>query len=128
MPEDVKNSIKQMDDIYDDDEKETRAEVSRTEELANSIVETAKLTGNEVTYAEINAMLSDVTPDKETLEEIYDLVESRNISIIESREPTSIELEDDDVDDDEILEMEMEGDDIINDEEDEKKSGVVMKS
>ena len=101
MPEDVKNSIKQMDDIYDDDEKEARPEVSRTEELANSIVETAKLTGNEVTYAEINAMLSDVTPDKETLEEIYDLVESRNISIIETREPTSIELEDDDVDDDE---------------------------
>lgn len=127
MPEDVKNSIKQMDDIYDADEKEVRSEVSRIEELANSIVETAKLTGNEVTYAEINAMLSDVTPDKDTLEEIYDLVESKNISIIETREPTSIELEDEDVDDDEILEMEMEGDD-LNDEEDEKKSGVVIKS
>ena len=127
MPEDVKNSIKQMDDIYDADEKEARSEVSRTEELANSIVETAKLTGNEVTYAEINAMLSDVTPDKDMLEEIYDLVESKNISIVETREPTSIELEDEDVDDDEILEMELEGDD-INDEEDEKKSGVVIKS
>ena len=127
MPEDVKNSIKQMDDIYDADEKEVRSEVSRTEELANSIVETAKLTGNEVTYAEINAMLSDVTPDKDMLEEIYDLVESKNISIVETREPTSIELEDEDVDDDEILEMEMEGDD-INDEEDEKNSGVVIKS
>ena len=127
MPEDVKNSIKQMDDIYDPDEKEVRSEVSRIEELAASIVETAKLTGNEVTYAEINAMLSDVTPDKDMLEEIYDLVESKNISIVETREPTSIELEDEDVDDDEILEMELEGDD-INDEEDEKKSGVVIKS
>ena len=127
MPEDVKNSIKQMDDIYDPDEKEVRSEVSRIEELAASIVETAKLTGNEVTYAEINAMLSDVTPDKDMLEEIYDLVESKNISIVETREPTSIELEDEDVDDDEILEMELEGDD-INDEEDEKKSGEVIKS
>ena len=90
MPEDVKNSIKQMDDIYDPDEKEVRSEVSRIEELAASIVETAKLTGNEVTYAEINAMLSDVTPDKDMLEEIYDLVESKNITIVETREPTSI--------------------------------------
>ena len=100
MPEDVKNSIKQMDDIYDPDDKEVRSEVSKIEELAGSIVETAKLTGNEVTYAEINAMLSDVTPDKDMLEEIYDLVESKNISIVETREPTSIELEDEDVDDD----------------------------
>ena len=87
MPEDVKNSIKEMDSIYDDDEKEVRNVVSRTEELANSIVETAKLTGNEVTYSEINAMLSDVTLDKDTLEEIYDLVESKNVSIMETREP-----------------------------------------
>ena len=94
MPEDVKKSIKEMDDIYDDDEKEASNELSRTEELANSIVETAKLTGNEVTYAEINAMLSDVTLDKDTLEEIYDIVESKNVSIIETREPTSVELED----------------------------------
>ena len=47
MPEDVKNSIKQMDDIYDPDEKEVRSEVSRIEELAASIVETAKMRGIE---------------------------------------------------------------------------------
>ena len=38
-----------------------------------------------------------------------------------------MELEDD-VDDDEILEMELDDEDLLNDEEDEKKSGVVIKS
>ena len=127
MPENIKSKINEFHDIYADDEHET-FEASKTEEAANMIIEAAKITGNEITYSEINAMISDSNFDKDALEEIYDLVESKNISIIETREPNASELEDDDVDDDEILELELEEDDLLNDEEDEKKSGVIIKS
>ena len=129
MPEKIKNKIKEFDDIYiDDDDNDEPFETSKTEEAANMIVEAAKMTGNEITYAEINAMIADSNFDKDALEEIYDIVESKNVSIMEIREPNASELEDDDVDDDEILELEMEEDDLLNDEEDEKKSGVIIKS
>ena len=126
MPEKIKSKINGLDNIYD--ENEETFEMSKTEEAANTIVESAKLTGNEITYSEINAMISDSNFDKDALEEIYDLVEGKNISILETREPNASELEDDDVDDDEILELELEEDDLLNDEEDEKKSGVIIKS
>ena len=127
MPENIKSKINEFHDIYADDEHET-VEASKTEEAANMIIEAAKMTGNEITYSEINALISDSNFDKDALEEIYDLVESKNISILETREPNASELEDDDVDDDEILELELEEDDLLNDEEDEKKSGVIIKS
>ena len=127
MPENIKSKINEFHDIYADDEHET-FEASKTEEAANMIIEAAKMTGNEITYSEINAMISDSNFDKDALEEIYDLVEGKNISILETREPNASELEDDDVDDDEILELELEEDDLLNDEEDEKKSGVIIKS
>ena len=109
-----------------DDIKDVNKDQSKLEEVANSIVETAKVVGNEITYAEINAIISDMKLDKDAVEDIYDLVESKNVNIIETREPTEIELEEDDVDDDEILEMEE--DDNFDDEQDEKKSGVIIKS
>ena len=127
MPEKIKSKINGFGDIYMDDDNET-FEASKTEEAANMIIEAAKMTGNEITYSEINAMIADSNFDKDALEEIYDIVESENVSIIETREPNASELEDDDVDDDEILELEMEEDDLLNDEEDEKKSGVIIKS
>ena len=127
MPENIKSKINEFNNIYADDENET-FEASKTEEAANMIIEAAKMTGNEITYSEINAMISDSNFDKDALEEIYDLVEGKNISILETREPNASELEDDDVDDDEILELELEEDDLLNDEEDEKKSGVIIKS
>ena len=127
MPEKIKSKIKDYGDIYIDDENET-FETTKTEEAANLIIEAAKMTGNEITYSEINAMIADSNFDKDALEEIYDIVESKNINIIETREPNASELEDDDVDDDEILELELEEDDLLNDEEDEKKSGVIIKS
>ena len=127
MPEKIKSKINGFGDIYMDDDNET-FEASKTEEAANMIIEAAKMTGNEITYSEINAMIADSNFDKDALEEIYDIVESKNVSIIETREPNASELEDDDVDDDEILELEMEEDDLLNDEEDEKKSGVIIKS
>ena len=126
MPEKIKNKINGFDGIYDGNDESF--EMSKTEEAANMIVESAKLAGNEITYNEINALIADSNFDKDALEEIYDLVESKNVSIIETREPNASELEDDDVDDDEILELELEEDDLLNDEEDEKKSGVIIKS
>ena len=126
MPEKIKNKINGFDGIYEGNDESF--EMSKTEEAANMIVESAKLAGNEITYNEINALIADSNFDNDALEEIYDLVESKNVSIIETREPNASELEDDDVDDDEILELELEEDDLLNDEEDEKKSGVIIKS
>ena len=131
MPENIKKKINELDDdFFGDDANEELVELSKTEEAANMIVEAAKLTGNEITYAEINAMIADSNFDKDALEDIYDMIESKNVTIIETREPTSneLELEDEDVDDDEILEMELEDEDLLNDKEDEKNSGVVIKS
>ncbi len=128
MPENIKRKMKDFDDIYKDDNNEEPLELSKTEEAAGMIIEAAKTTGNEITYSEINAMLADSNFDKDALEDIYDMVENKNISIIETREPNANELEDDDVDDDEILELEFEDDDLLNDEEGEKQSGVIIKS
>ena len=128
MPEKIKNKINDLNDMYISDDSDEPFEATKTEEAANAIVEAAKMTGNEITYSEINALIADSNFDKDALEEIYDLVESKNVSIIETREPNASELEDDDVDDDELLELELEEDDLPNDEEDEKKSGVIIKS
>ena len=126
MPEKISSKIDEFDNIYD--ENDEAFEPSKTEEAANIIIESAKMTGNEITYGEINSLIADSSFDKDALEEIYDLVESKNINIIETREPDVSELEDEDVDDDEILELELEEEDLLNDEEDEKKSGVIIKS
>ena len=66
-----KSKSVETDDILDN---ETRTEVSKAEELAGTIIESARHTGNEITYGEINVMLSDSNPDKDLLEEIYDIV------------------------------------------------------
>ena len=126
MPDKKKDAIEEKDIVQDDNNaKDVNKDLSKLEEIANSIVDTAKLVGNEITYAEINAIIADMKLDKDTVEDLYDLVESKNVNIIETREPTEVELEDD-VDDDEILEMEE--DDEFDNEQDEKKSGVIIKS
>lgn len=127
MPDNIKDLIKEKD-FYDDDyaQSENKEERSRLEEIALSIVDTAKLVGNEITYAEINAIISDLKLDKDAVEDIYDIVESKNINIVETREPTEVQLENEDADDDEILEMEEDED--FDEEEEEKKSGVIIKS
>ena len=130
MPKKKKEEIEEL--VINDEETSVEPELSKAEELANQIAEAAKITSGEITYGEINAMLADSNPDKDMLEEIYDLVESRNISILETREPQAHELEESvagDEDDDDLLDIEdmEDADDIMNDEEDEKKSGVVIK-
>ena len=112
-------------------EEKIEIELSKAEELALRIIESAKATGNETTYSEINSMLSDSNPDKDTLEEIYDLLESKGISIMETREPSTQQLEigEGEDDEDDLLDLDdiEDADDLINDEEEEKKSGVVIK-
>ena len=103
MPENSKNKTKSMAQDNDIFVEEAPVEISKAEELAHVIVEAARNTGNEITYGEINMMISDSSPDKDMLEEIYDLVESKGIAIMDTREPSSNELEDDlDLDDDDI--------------------------
>ena len=123
MPETMrkmKSKSVEPDDIAEDN---APVELSRAEELAHTIIDSARRTGNEITYGEINVMLADSNPDKDLLEEIYDLVESKGISIMDTREPSSNELEVD-LDDDDLLDLDMDldDDDITGDLEDEKKS------
>ena len=108
---------------------ETQVELSKAEELAHSIIDSARSTGNEITYSEINVMLADSNPDKDLLEEIYDIVESKGINILDTREPSSNELEEDvDLDDDDLLDLDLDEEDLENELEDEKKSGVIIKA
>ena len=129
MPESSKIKEKAKSAAVDD---AGELEMSKAEELAHQIIESAKNAGNEITYGEINMMLSDSNPDKDLLEEVYDIVESKGISLVDTREPSSHELEEDaDLDDDDLLDlddMDLDDDDITGDLEDEKKSGVVIKA
>ena len=127
MPETkIKNKSIKPDDIA---REETQVELSKAEELAHSIIDSARSTGNEITYSEINVMLADSNPDKDLLEEIYDIVESKGINILDTREPSSNELEEDiDLDDDDLLDLDLDEDDLENELEDEKKSGVIIKA
>ena len=118
----------------DRDEEENPNDISRAEEIAGPIIDSARHTGNEITYGEINAILSDVSVDKDTLEDIYDIIEGKGISILETREPNDNELEDDmsdellDFDIDlEDLELELD-EDFLGDEDEDDKSGVVIKA
>ncbi len=116
------------------------AEISKSEEIANSIIEAAKNTSDEITYAEINTMIADASIDKDTLDEIYDIVESKGINIVDTHEPSSNELNDDsDADDEEEtmdfdmdldmdLDLEDIDDEMIDENEEGKKTGVYIKS
>lgn len=133
MPESSKNKPKIVETDIESIDSDAPAELSKAEELAQSIVESARTTGNEITYGEINIMISDASPDKDMLEEIYDIVESKGVSIMDTREPSSSELEDDlDLDsDDDLLDLDIDLDDedeLASELEDEKKSGVVIKA
>lgn len=106
----------------------------KVSEAVNSLLEKAKSVNNEITFGEIGSYLSELQLDKDMIDEIYEIIESKGISILDSREPTNNELEaemdleldlDDDMDD--FLSIDIDDDD-INTEEDEKKSGVIIKS
>ena len=133
MPESKKIKDKAIHRGGAADENDAPLEMTRAEELAQTIIDSAKATGNEITYGEINVMLADSNPDKDLLEDIYDIVESKGISLVDTREPSSHELEDDidlDLDDDDLLDLDLDLDDdnLEATLEDEKKSGVIIKA
>ena len=117
---------------------------NRAEEVAFTLIERARSTNNEITLGEIGSYLQELQISKEQIDDIYDIVESNGVAIVESREPNSNELEDDamDLDDaDDIDDMDdmddllgdididnLEDDDEISEEEEAHKSGVVIKS
>ena len=115
---------------------ENKTELTKTEEVALELIETAKATGNELTFAEIGSQLAEMSLDKDQIDEIYEIVESKGVSIVDSREPSSEELEaeidiDDDLDDDleDFLDLDIDSEDeLAREEEDEKKSGVIIKA
>lgn len=111
-----------------DDSKIDDSTLSKTESIANILVARAKTTGGELTYGEIGVYLAEMSLDKDMIDDIYDIVEAKGVAILETREPTSNELKDDIVSDkdDTLLEID-EKDDTLDEEEDAKKSGVVIK-
>ena len=121
-------------DYYEND-LENKTELSKTEEIALELIDSAKLTNNEITFAEIGSQLAEMALDKDQIDEIYEIVESKGINIVDSREPSSEELDAEldlelDVDDDleDFMEMGLDEDDLSREEEDEKRSGVVIKA
>jgi len=106
-----------------DDEEPDAPEPTKAELIADALVDKAKQTGNEITYAEIGIYLADKHIDKDLIDEVYDLVEEKGVSILETREPTKNELEAelDDLDEEDDLDDE-------DEETEEEKSGVIIKS
>lgn len=121
-----------LDDLYigiddeDDESKTDDSSLSKAELVADVLVKSAKNTGGELTYGEIGSYLAEMNLDKDIIDEIYDIVETKGVTILETREPTSNELtEDEDSEkDDTLLEIE---DDDLDEEEEAKKSGVFIK-
>ena len=119
-----------------DNDLENKTELTKVEEAALELIEAAKSTGNEITYAEIGIRLQEIALNKDQIDEVYELVESKGINIVDSREPSSEELDaeldldldlDEDIED--FMEMELdEEDELSREEEDEKRSGVVIKA
>lgn len=102
--------------------------LTKAELIANVLVRSAKNTGGELTYGEIGAYLAEQNLDKDIIDDIYDIVETKGVTILETREPTSNELKDDGSDkEDPILELDDE-EEVVDEEEEAKKSGVVIKA
>lgn len=72
----------------------------RVEQAVEEIMRLTENTGNEITLAEIGEHLSRIKLNKDQIDEVYDLVEKNGISIVDTREPNSNELED--VEEDEV--------------------------
>lgn len=84
----------------------------RVEQAVEEIMRISENTGNEITLAEIGEHLSRIKLNKDQIDEVYDLVEKNDISIVDTREPNGNELEDvedDDVDVDDGLVLKTNG-------------------
>ena len=73
------------------------------EEHVNAMITQGKKNGNVLSLTEVGDYLSKLNISKEEIDEIYDRVEKNGISLVDSREPNSEELTDEEGDDDGVV-------------------------
>lgn len=73
------------------------------EEHVNAMIAQGKKNGNVLSLTEVGDYLSKLNISKEEIDEIYDRVEKNGISLVDSREPNSEELADEEGDDDGVV-------------------------
>lgn len=73
------------------------------EEHVNAMITQGKKNGNVLSLTEVGDYLSKLNISKEEIDEIYDQVEKNGISLVDSREPNSEELAEEDGDDDGVV-------------------------
>ncbi|MBN2935456.1 RNA polymerase sigma factor RpoD [Mogibacterium sp.] len=73
------------------------------EEHVNAMITQGKKNGNVLSLTEVGDYLSKLNISKEEIDEIYDQVEKNGISLVDSREPNSEELADEEGDDDGVV-------------------------
>lgn len=73
------------------------------EEHVNAMITQGKTNGNVLSITEVGDYLSKLNISKEEIDEIYDRVEKNGISLVDSREPNSEELVDEEGDDDGVV-------------------------
>ncbi len=73
------------------------------EEHVNAMITQGKKNGNVLSLTEVGDYLSKLNISKEEIDEIYDQVEKNGISLVDSREPNSDELADEEGDDDGVV-------------------------
>lgn len=73
------------------------------EEHVNAMITQGKKNGNVLSLTEAGDYLSKLNISKEEIDEIYDRVEKNGISLVDSREPNSEELADEEGDDDGVV-------------------------
>lgn len=73
------------------------------EEHVNAMITQGKTNGNVLSLTEVGDYLSKLNISKEEIDEIYDRVEKNGISLVDSREPNSEELADEEDDDDGVV-------------------------
>lgn len=73
------------------------------EEHVNAMIAQGKKNGNVLSLTEVGDYLSKLNISKEEIDEIYNRVEKNGISLVDSREPNSEELADEEGDDDGVV-------------------------
>lgn len=73
------------------------------EEHVNAMITQGKKNGNVLSLTEVGDYLSKLNISKEEIDEIYDRVKKNGISLVDSREPNSEELADEEGDDDGVV-------------------------
>lgn len=73
------------------------------EEHVNAMITQGKKNGNVLSLTEVGDYLSKLNISKEEIDEIYDRVEKNGISLVDSREPNSEDLADEEGDDDGVV-------------------------